>query len=195
MPNIREGNVGELSIRPDDRAASSTANAGRRIAALYTTAAEAGADTGRRVSAAITDAGRVAVDYATNREINRGAAESATVLSTLDQEWNQTIKNADPNDPAVAAKFREERVEPTLEKLKGGFITEGGQKFAEARVEQFRNHFVSKTASDMATMAGIAVNKNITTMTNQLSNMALTDPTSVKASLSMVESSINAMVE
>ena len=144
---------------------------------------------------AITDAGRVAVDFATNREINRGAAEAATTLSTLDQEWNDTIKKADPNDPSVAAKFREERVEPVLEQLKGGFFTEGGQKFAEARVEQFRNHFVSKTSSDMATMAGIAVRQNITTMTNQYSNMAISDPTSVKTSLAAVEASVNHMVD
>lgn len=150
---------------------------------------------GRRVASAITDAGGVAVKYLENREINRGAAEAATVLSTLDQKWNETIKNADPNDPSVAAKFREEQVEPTLEKLRDGFMTEGGVRFAESRVEQFRNHFVSKTASDMATMAGIAVRNNITTMTNQLSNMAISDPTSLKASLSMVESSVNAMVD
>lgn len=195
MPNIREVNAGELGLRLDDRAASSTANAGRRIAALYTTAAEANADTGRRVASAITDAGKVAVDFATNRDVIRLAAESATALSKLDQEWNQTIKNADPNDPSVAAKFREERVEPTLAALKENTFTEGGQRFAEARVEQFRNHFVSKTASDMATMAGIAVRQNITTMTNQLSNMAISDPTSVKTSLRMVEDSIGKMVD
>lgn len=196
MPNIRQVDAGtDIGLRTDDRAASSTANSGRRVAALYNTAAEANADTGRRVASAIQDAGRVAVDYVTNREINRGAAEAATVVSTLDQKWNATIKSADPNDPSVAAKFKEEQIEPTLEKLKGGFITEGGQKFAEGRVEAFRNHFNSKISSDMATMAGIAVRTNIATMTNQYSNMAISDPTSVKASLSAVEHSVNAMVD
>lgn len=195
MPNIRIYDAPDLALRPDDRASSSTANAGRRIAALYTNAAEAIGDVGRRVVAAITDAGGKVVDYSTNREINRGAAESATVLSALDQKWNATIKNADPNDPSVAAKFREEEVEPALQALKDGFFTEGGQKFAEGRIEQFRNHFVSKTTSDMATMAGIAVRTNINTMTNQLSNMALTDPTSVKTSLKLVEDSVGHMVD
>lgn len=194
--NIRQFDIGsDVGLRPDDRASSSTANAGRRISALYTSAAEANSDMGRRAASAIQDAGKVAVDYVTNREINRGAAESATALSALDQKWNATIKNADPNDPSVAAKFREEQVEPTLQALKDGFVTEGGQKFAEARIEQFRNHFNTKTASDMATMAGIAVRTNISTMTNQLSNMALTDPSSVKTSLKMVEDSVSHMID
>ena len=194
--NIRQFDIGsDVGLRPDDRASSSTANAGRRISALYTSAAEANSDMGRRAASAIQDAGKVAVDYVTNREINRGAAESATALSALDQKWNATIKNADPNDPSVAAKFREEQVEPTLQALKDGFFTEGGQKFAEARIEQFRNHFNTKTASDMATMAGIAVRTNISTMTNQLSNMALTDPSSVKTSLKMVEDSVSHMID
>lgn len=196
MANIRPVDAGtDIGLRLDDRAASSTANAGRRIAALYTSAAEANADTGRRVAAAITDAGKVAVDHVTNQEINRGAAEAATVLSTLDQTWKDIASKADPNDPTVAAKFREEQVEPTLQKLKDGFMTEGGQKYAEARVEQFRTHFVTKTAADMASLARIAVDKNVTTMTNQLSNMALTDPTSVNTSLKMIEDSVNHMVD
>jgi hypothetical protein len=95
----------------------------------------------------------------------------------------------------VAAKFRETVVEPTLEKLRDGFFTEGGLKFAEHQVQSFRNHFVSKTDTDMARLASIATKKNIETLTNQLSNMAINDPTSLKASLGMVESSVGAMVD
>jgi len=99
------------------------------------------------------------------------------------------------NDPTIAAKFREEVVEPTLEKMRDGFMTEGGVKFAESHVQQFRNHFVSKTSADMARLAGVAAKKNIETLTNQLSNAAISDPTSLKTSLSLVESSVGAMVD
>lgn len=130
-----------------------------------------------------------------HREVSAGAAESAKTLAGLDALWNKTIKDSDPNDPSVAQKFREETVEPTLEKLKGGFFTEGGQRFAEATVERFRNHFVSKTTADMATMAGIAAKKNVETLTNQLSNAAINDPTSLKTSLDLVQHSVGAMVD
>lgn len=195
MPNIHGFDAPDLGLRPDDRAAQSTANAGRRVAALYTQAGEANADTGRRVASAVTDVGGVAVKAAESREISAGAAESAKALAGLDALWNDTIKKADPNDPAVAAKFREETVEPTLEKLKDSFLTEGGQRFAESTVEKFRNHFVSKTSADMATMAGIAAKKNVETLTNQLSNAAINDPSTLKTSLDLVEHSVGAMVD
>lgn len=196
MPNIRELNPpGELGLRPDDRAAESTANAGRRISQLYSQVAEAKNDVGRRASSAIQDVGNVAVKYAEHQEISKGAAEAAKTLSGLDAKWNETVKNADPNDPALAAKFREEVIEPALTKMKDGYFTEGGLKFGESQVESFRNHFFTKTTSDMARLAGVATKSNIETLTNQLSNAALSDPTSLKTSLKLVESSVSSMVD
>lgn len=196
MPNIREVNAPQdLGLRPDDRAMESTANAGRRISALYSTIAEAKMSVGRSARGAIEDVGGVAVKFAEHQEISRGAAESAKTLAGLDEKWNATIKNADPNDPTVGAKFREEVVEPTLEKLKDGFFTEGGNRFAESQVQNFRNHFVTKTTSDMARMAGVAAKTNIETLTNSLSNAAINDPTSLSAALGLVSGSISAMVD
>jgi len=123
------------------------------------------------------------------------AAEGATALASLDQEWNATLKKADPNDPTVAAKFREERVEPVLEKLAEAGWTEGGQRFAEGLVARTRNHFFEKTTSDMSDLAGIAAKQNIATLTNQLSNAVINDPSSLNTSLSMVEHSIGSMVD
>lgn len=196
MPNIREFNTpGDLGIRPDDRAAESTANAGRRISQLYSQVAEAKNDIGRRAGSAIQDVGNVAVKYAEHQEISKGAAEAAKTLAGLDAKWNETVKNADPNDPVLAAKFREEVIEPALTKMKDSYFTEGGQKFGESQVESFRNHFFSKTTADMARLAGVATKSNIETLTNQLSNAAISDPTSLKTSLGLVESSVGAMVD
>jgi hypothetical protein len=196
MPNIREVNAGtDIGLRPDDRAAQSTANAGRRMASLYNTAAEAEADTGRRIASAVVDVGNVVQKWAENREVSKQAADSAITLASLDKEWNETVKNADPNDPTLAAKFREEVVEPRLQALRDGPITEGGQRYAEAATQRFRNHFFEKTASDMARLAGVAARQNIETLTNQFSNAAITDPTSLKTSLGMVEHSVSAMVD
>jgi hypothetical protein len=196
MANIRENSApNDLGLRPDDRAQESLANSGRRIAALYDTAADAKNSMGRSAKSAIEDVGGVVVKYAEHQEISKTAAESAKTLAGLDEQWNATVSKADPNDPSVAAKFREETLEPTLEKLGGSPITEGGQKFAEAQVERFRNHFYEKTSADMARLAGAAAKQNIETLTNQLSNAAISDPTSLKTSLGMVEHSIGAMVD
>lgn len=86
-------------------------------------------------------------------------------------------------------------LEPTLEKLNSGALTEGGQRFAEAAVEKFRNHFMTKTSADMASLAGVAARSNINTLTNELSNAALRDPSSLKTSLGLIEHSVGSMVE
>lgn len=196
MPNIREVNAGtDIALRPDDRAMESTAGAGRRISALHNQAAENQSNFGRQVQSAVNDVGNVVVKWAENREVSKGAADSAVTLSNLDKLWNETVKNSDPNDPTVAAKFREEVVEPRLQALRDGFLTEGGQRFAESTVQRFRNHFFEKTASDMSRLAAVAARQNIETLTNQLSNAALTDPTSLKTSLGLVEQSVGAMVD
>jgi hypothetical protein len=139
--------------------------------------------------------GNVAVKYMEHQEISKGAAEAAKTLYGLDAKWNETVKKSDPNDPTTAIKFREEVIEPTLEKMKAGYFTEGGQKFGESQVQSFRNHFFAKTTSDMARLAGVAAKANVETLTNQLTNAAISDPTSLRTSLDLAESSIGAMVD
>lgn len=173
----------------------STANAGRRIAALYSTAGEATASVGRTANSAIQDVGSTVVKYMDNREISAGAAKFADLMAGLDRDWNERVSKADPNDPAVAQKFLEEAVNPRLEKMREGFNTENSTRFAETQIQHLRTHFVSKTSADMATLAGVAAKSNISNLTNQLSNAAISDPSSLKTSLRLVESSVGAMVD
>lgn len=202
MANIREYSSPAEGLAPSDRGADAAANAARGIEGIYNRAAsnfdEVAAlknDEGRRVASTVADGLEVAKDYEDHREISHGAAQYATVFANLDQQWNQISAKADPNDPAVAAKFRETVLEPALEQFQSGFSTEASQKWADSASESMRNHFMTKTSADMSTMAGNAVRQNISTLTNQLSNAAINDPTSVKTSLAVLEHSIGAMVD
>jgi hypothetical protein len=196
MPNIREVSApSDIGIRPDDRAMEATANAGRRISALYSTAAEATNSVGRSANSAIQDVGGQVVKYMDNREISAGASKFADLMAGLDGEWNKRVSSADPNDPAVREKFLEEVVNPRLEKMREGFNTERSTQFAENQIQHLRTHFVQKTGADMATLAGVAAKTNINNLTNQLSNAAMADPSSLRTSLKLVEASVGAMVE
>lgn len=196
MPNIREySSPSDLGLQPSDRGTEAAANSGRRISGLYNEAGEAANDTGRRIASTIQDVGDVVVKYEDHREISAGAAHGAQLASNLDQAWNKTISKADPNDPSVAAKFRAEVLEPALEDFKSTFNTENSQKWAEQFIDSQRTHLFEKSTADMSRLAGSAVRQNIETLTNQLSNAAVTDPTSLKMSLGMVEHSIGAMVD
>jgi hypothetical protein len=195
MANIREQSTpGDLGLTPTDRGTSAFEGAARRTAAFYNAAGEAINDTGRRVASTITDAGGVIVKAVDHAEISHGAATFASLQADLTSKWNDTAKNSDPNDPGVAAKFREEVVEPALDTFKSNFNTERSQQFAEAKVESLRTHMFEKTAADQSTLAGIAVRKNINDSTTAMSNTAMLDPSSVPNLLKNVDHTIAEVV-
>lgn len=187
MPNIREFDAPNLDLRANEGGVDATVQAGRRISGYYRDAGELMAETGNRAASAIRDVGNVVVKYAEHEEVSKGAANYAKVQSGLLKQWNETAKNADPNDPTTAAKFREEVVEPTLAKFQEGFLTEGGQKFAESHGASLRQEMFTKTAADMSSLAAIAVKNNYATTVNTLSNTVRTDPSSLPNALATVD--------
>lgn len=189
MPQIAQYDAGtNIGLQPSELGVEARANAGRAIGRSM-------AQTGEAIGGGIASVGKSVEQFQYHQEVSRGGAEFAKTFAGLDQQWNETIKNANPNDPSVRQKFIEETVEPTLEKMREGFGTQQGRNWADAHINQLREHFFAKTSADMSTMAGIAARTNITTLTNQLSNAAISDPSSLKTSLGLVESSINAMVD
>jgi hypothetical protein len=116
-------------------------------------------------------------------------------MSAKTDEWNNAVKNSDPNDPTVQPKFLQENLEPSLEEFKKGFTTEKAQLWAEAHTSSFRNHMSVKTSADMATMAGEAAKVNFRQTVNSLSNTVRNDPTSIDFTLQTYESTVNSMVD
>lgn len=199
MPQIKQVENQVDGLRPDDRGIDATLQVARRAGAFYNQQADAvktvGDQLGRNANSAINAAGDKAVDYMEHREISHGAAAYANLNDQLTQAWNETAKSADPNDPTVAANFRENVLEPQLQKYKEGFLTEGGQKFAEARIDSLRNHMFEKTAADMGTLAADAVSVNVKQMANGMTNTAARDPTSVPHLLDGIDASVGALVD
>lgn len=169
--------------------------AGRRISGYYRDAGESLADIGNRAAGAIRDVGSTVVKYMEHDEVSKGAANYAKLQSGLLQRWNETAKNADPNDPTIAAKFRDEVVEPALQKYQEGFLTEGGQKFADSHMASLRQEMFTKTAADMSSLAAIAVKNNYTTTVNTLSNTVRTDPSALPNALKTVDSTTGALAD
>lgn len=213
MPVIKQYDSPITGLRPTETGVEATAAAARRSGAFFNQAASgreevaratqrlgsevasAGADAGRMFGSALKDVGKVAVDYMDHREISHGAVGYAGLNDALTQKWNDTAKNADPNDPTVAAKFREEVLEPELEKFRDGFNTERSQQWAETRIERLREHMYSKTAADMSTLAGQAVAVNVQQTSNALSNTAMRDPSSVPHLLETIDHSVGEIVD
>lgn len=195
MPNIREfGAPAGIGLNPTETGIDAIASSARHIGAFYNAAAQAQTDTGRSIASGVQDVGNQVVQYEDHREISAGAAAAAQLQLNLNKQWNDVAKNADPNNPSVAAKFHEEVVAPALEKFQSGFSTDNSQKFAEQKVEQLRTEMFHKTTADMSTMAGIAVRQNLATTATSMSNTAMLDPSSVPGLLDNLDHSVAAVV-
>ena len=206
MPNIRQYDNPVNGLQVDERGVDAALQVARRGGSFFNQAADAVNQVGsatnavgeagaRMIEGDIRAAGGVALDYMQHREISQGAAAYAKLNDQLTQKWNDTAKSADPNDPTVAQQFREQVLEPTLQNFGESFLTEGGQKWAEARVESLRGHMFEKTAADMGTLAAQAVAVNVRTMSNTMSNTAMMDPSSVPHLLDGIEGTVGAMVD
>lgn len=150
-------------------------------------------DVGRRVGSAITDAGDAAVKYLDNEQISKGAKDFSSLMLSSTQAWNATVKNADPNDPTVAAKFMA-GMQPQLDQFKSGFYTEEGQKWAESHADALRQHLQEKTVGDMASLAGEAAVVNHQQTINQLSATVHGDSSSLDFALAALKSSTEGII-
>lgn len=199
MAKITTLEAPNLGLQPSEIGVESQAAAGRRLGAFYNQVGQAaervGEQEGRMAGSAIREAGQAAVDYEQHREISHGAATFAQVTSDLTDAWKAAANGADPNDPSVAAKFRETQLEPALEKFRDAFVTEGGQKWAEGHIDALRSHMFEKTAADMSTLAGEAARVNATQTVNKLSNTVYNDPSSLDFALKTLDTSIGGMID
>src|SRR5690349_18231587 len=119
MPQIRQYEAPNLGLEPSETGVQAAASAGRLAGRFYNQAAAAtervgsltervgamkaaeGEQFARNLAGGIRDAGSVAVQYAEHQEISHGAASFAQLNDVLTNAWNDTAKNADPNDPMV----------------------------------------------------------------------------------------------
>lgn len=196
MPNIPvfTADPGSLAIRTSDRAADSSAQAGRRIAQSFDMVGSEQAQMGRRLGGAVEYAVNVSAKLAEHQEISHGAAALARLQSDVSRGWNEVVKSADANDGSIAGRYQDEVLEPAITEFRDAFRTEGGRKWAESRVDAFRQHMFTKAQADMSTMAGLAIKTNIHATVNNLSNSVKGDPSSLDFSLETLRATIDGLV-
>lgn len=178
-----------IGLSPTETGIEAFAGAARRMGAYGNQIADAKNQEGRQIASSITDVGSVVTTYVDQKDRSDISAAATGTLAKLDRDWalltkgNGLDKNdpnyvppADPRDPTIAAKFMEENVGPALDKLNGIAIGENGNKFAESKIEQIRDHLSQKVTADMSTMAGQAAILQDRQTTNNLSNLVTTSP-------------------
>lgn len=194
MANIRQIEAPSgIGLNPSETGIEAFAAVGRRVGAFGNQIADTFNQEGSQLKSTIGDVGSVADNYLTHRDISAGAANGTAIVANANTQWNEIAKKADPNDPSTAQKFLTETLEPALDKFKEGFTTERSQQWAEQFTDQYRKHMFEKTAADMSSLAGIAIQQNVHSTVNQLSSAAASDPSSLDFALKTIDHAIGGM--
>lgn len=196
MPKIATYEAPEsIGLRPTETGINAMAAAARRVQGNYNEAAAAQADTGHAFASSLKTAGEVGVRYLEHREISAGAAAYSTMYANKAREWEEIEKNADPNDPTVAERFVQERLEPDLEKFRSAFLTDRGQQWAESHVASFRQEMFKRTSAGMAALAGKAAEVNVRQTVNALATAVQSDPASLDFALGTIDSATGGLID
>lgn len=82
-----------------------------------------------------------------------------------------------------------------LGKLGADAATQHGTAMAQDVQDRLRQHFVEKTLADQSTMAGVAVQSNLTQAGNAVSQAAYSDPSSMSAGITIMNGLIDAQIK
>jgi hypothetical protein len=184
-----------IGLKPTNLGTDATSAAARRLQADYSEAAAAQQSIGTTIARDVELGGKIALEYADAQQISNGAPGYAGLAADAMREWEVRNK-ANPNDPTTSQKFLTEYLEPKLQEFKDkGFYTEGGQKWAEAHIDQLRTHMFHKTSADMATNAGESAKVSYRQTTNAMASAVSRDPSSLDFMLKTYESAIGTSID
>ncbi len=173
MPNIQEyvSPEADRGLRPDSGGQEAFAMEGRRVGAFYH-------QVGQDIEAGAKDLGGQIEQQQSFQEISHLASTGAQLHNTLDQSLNDTMKNADPNDPTTAAKWRDTILRPALQQYQEAPATKAGRMYALQHSNELQNFFNDKAIAYQSNVAGTAALMNNQSALNNAAAGAYNDPTS-----------------
>jgi hypothetical protein len=201
---MAEGNIVPYTnpndiLRPTETGVEATAQAALRSNRIFTelgaTEEQTGRQLGQDVGRGITQATDAAIKYEDHRQISHGSAAEVGLVDQAMKQWDDTMKNADPNDPTLADRFKEKTLEPMLEDFQKGFTTERSQEWATTRADEIRKHFDVKTAVEVGDLAKTAFSVNVQKTGNGWADIASRSPGSVPWLLSTVPQHIKELAD
>lgn len=122
-------------------------------------------------------------------------ADAAQTYANLTKSWNDTAAQADPNATDTADKWRQDQLEPALEKIGANATSKKGQQDAEKARAQLRMEFFRSTIGDQMQLNGDAVLQNFENATSSLANNARRDPSTMGPAIGLLSTLIDNQVK
>lgn len=186
MPNlpVYESPTASRGLQPSDRGISAIEQEGRE----WNSAMHQLGNTAQMI-------GDVVEKHYAQKDAADLAKQGADAFANLTQNWNETAASSDPNNPDTAEKWRQDALEPALEKIGADVASKHGEEAAQRLRDSLRMHFTEKTVADQGTLAGLAVQSNLEQASNSLSNAVRSDPSSLNAAIGILDSAITSQVK
>jgi hypothetical protein len=189
MPQIAQYDAGNVGLNPTEIGVDATAQAARRVGSLYH-------QEGEVIGGAVSTVGQQAEQYMAHREISQGSAAYSGMFAKATDDLQQAAKNADPNDPSAVQKLTA-GFDDQFDKYLDGFHTPEGQRWAEAHIDNLRQHLFTSAAATVSSMAKDAVTVNSEKTVNNLATGVSLDPSmgSIDFALNAAKSTLGGMVD
>lgn len=131
----------------------------------------------------------------TQREISQMNAEFAKAQAELTVQWQETLRTADPNDPEVASRFRNEVVQPRIESLQDFANTSEGKAYYQRASAGLGAGFLVTTEAGQASLEETAAVQNWEVSLNQMGDAVAADPASFDSTLAMIDIQVEGLVQ
>lgn len=188
MPNITEYTSPVEGIRADDRGTNAYQQEGRRLGGFYH---QMGQDIGNTTA----QVGQLVEKHQSFQEISHGIAVGATVQADLHKSLDDTLRNADPNDPNVVNDWMSNTMQPKLQQLQDAPQTQAGKEWALNYTKSLGQTLTEKARGEQSALAGQAAIQNYNHALNQTQATVQSDPTGVDGQIGMMRMNIKALTE
>jgi hypothetical protein len=145
---------------------------------------------------AVEQAGETVTRAVTQRKNMAASKSAAEAQQELQEQWSQTLREADPEDDEVHTRFMEEVLKPRLAKLKQDtrFLPD-----VAAHIERLNlgitTQFASKTFEDIAELQSVQAGADFDTAVNLASEISFKDPDAFDGQVDLLEASVQAFIQ
>ncbi|MGD9878922.1 MAG: hypothetical protein AB7F22_07815 [Reyranella sp.] len=175
MANIREYTSPVTGLQPSNRGPQSFQELG---AALQRSAQVSGAAIGGAIAGVggmLEERQKRQDDATYQTEVVAGANAYGTMMMNASDEWDEILRNSDPNDPTVRDRFLE-AMQPRFDQFRESFQTERGRLWAADRVSSGIMSLFNSTTADVSNRSAVATAQNIDGYLNARAQFAYRNP-------------------
>lgn len=129
------------------------------------------------------------------REVSSVSADVAAAQAELTVAWQEALRTADPNDPDLAERFRNEQVAPRLQKIGEKANSRDAKLFYEKAAAGLGSSFLVTTEQGAASLAETAAVQNWQETLNRYGDAVTADPASFHTSIPTLDVLLEGMVQ